>query len=40
MNAAGDPEGFIRILGEGGDKGGKKFADHKQWVVIQFYLPG
>ena len=40
MNAAGDPEGFIRILGEGGDDGGKKFEDHKQWVVIQFYLPG
>ena len=40
MNAAGDPEGFIRILGEGGDRGGKKFEDHKQWVVIQFYLPG
>ena len=40
MNAAGDPEGFIRILGEGGDDGGKKFEDHQQWVVIQFYLPG
>jgi hypothetical protein len=40
LNAKGDPEGFIRVLGEGGDTGGEDFADHKQWVVIQFYLPG
>jgi hypothetical protein len=39
-NAAGDPEGFVRVLGEGGDEPGKAFADHKDWVVIQFYLPG
>ena len=39
-NAAGDPEGFVRVLGEGGDTGGQQFRDHKQWVVVQFYLPG
>jgi hypothetical protein len=39
-NAAGDPEGFVRILGEAGDTGGSEFAAHTQWVVIQFYLPG
>ena len=39
-NAAGDPEGFVRILGEAGDTTGRDFADHKDWVVVQFYLPG
>ena len=40
VNAAGDPEGFVRILGQGGDTGGGGFEDHTQWVVVQFYLPG
>ena len=39
-DAAGDPEGFVRILGEAGDTTGGDFADHKDWVVVQFYLPG
>ena len=39
-NAAGDPEGFIGILGEGREPKETKFADDMQWVVIQFFLPG
>ncbi|MGI8407987.1 MAG: hypothetical protein ACR2L3_05700 [Actinomycetota bacterium] len=40
INAAGEPEGFIRILGEGREPKETKFAEDMQWVVIQFFLPG
>ena len=40
LNAAGEPEGFIRILGEEEvEPEDTTFADAMQWVVIQFYLP-